>query len=273
MQLKPMIIFKANPAPAGKLCGGKNTITYAIHHNKPDRWGNHFPPLDECYITVSATANSNGPLTIDWMHNVLMPELGDEDVEFTERTGVLCDAFKGHYADEVKEHNAKHENLEWLMMDGGITPKCQPLDVLVNKVFKGFFRDLFEQWSLSAPLQDSGHPYAPSCQLLAQWVVAAWKKVPEELVRRSWEVSGYRSVEELEREVAAAALVEYSRQDLGAFVERIAGREGIDAWIDDANDPDVGPEEGFPEDGEVLWELAEADEEESDGEVGEDSEW
>jgi hypothetical protein len=40
------------------------------------------------------------------------------------------------------------ENLDWLLMDGGITPKAPPVDVLINKLFKGFFRDLFEEWSL-----------------------------------------------------------------------------------------------------------------------------
>ena len=33
--------------------------------------------------------------------------------------------------------------LKWLMVDGSITPKDQPLDVIINKVFKGLFRDLF----------------------------------------------------------------------------------------------------------------------------------
>ena len=54
-------------------------------------------------------------------------------------------------------------------MDGGITPKAQPLDVLINKVFKGFCRDLFEEWSLNAPTNPkTGHLLAPSRQLLAQ---------------------------------------------------------------------------------------------------------
>ena len=56
------------------------------------------------------------------------------------------------------------------MMDGGITPKFQPLDVIINKVFKGLFRDLFEEWLLNAPNNpNTGHPLAPSRQLLAQW--------------------------------------------------------------------------------------------------------
>ena len=77
------------------------------------------------------------------------------------------------------------------MMDGGITPKAQPLDVLIKKNFKGFFRDLFEEWSLNAPTNPKTvHLLAPSRQLLAQWIVKAWAKVPKEPVRKLWEVYG-----------------------------------------------------------------------------------
>ena len=77
------------------------------------------------------------------------------------------------------------------MMDGGITPKAQPLDALINKIFKELFRDLFEEWSLNARTKpEIGHPLAPSCQLLAQWILKAWAKVPQELVWKSWEVCG-----------------------------------------------------------------------------------
>ena len=77
------------------------------------------------------------------------------------------------------------------MMDGGITPKSQPPDVLINKKFKGFLRDLFEEWSLNAPTNPkTGHLLAPSRQLLAQWIVKAWAKVPKEPVWKSWEVYG-----------------------------------------------------------------------------------
>jgi len=70
-------------------------------------------------------------------------------------------------------------------MAGGITPKAQPPDVLINKIFKVYFRDLFESWSLNPPLKDDGNPLPPSCRLLAGWVVQAWEKVPTELVKKS----------------------------------------------------------------------------------------
>ena len=110
-----------------------------------------------------------------------------EDGTLKEPVGLVLDAFRGHFDKKVKAHNANHPLLKWLMMDGGITPKAQPLGVIINKAFKGFFRDLFEEWSLKAPTNPkTGHLLAPSRQLLAQWIVKAWAKVPKELVRKLW---------------------------------------------------------------------------------------
>ena len=81
---------------------------------------------------------------------------------------------------KVEAHNSNHPFLKWLMMDGVITPKAQPLNVIINKVLKGFFRDLFEEWSLNALTNPkTGHLLAPSCKLLSQWIVKAWGKVPK----------------------------------------------------------------------------------------------
>ena len=141
------------------------------------------------------------------------------------------------------------------MMDGGITPKAQPLDVIINKVFKGFFRDLFEEWSLNAPTNPkTGHPLAPSRQLLAQWIVKAWAKVPKEPVRKSWEVYGYKSTEDLsnEEETASVAVINYSQEQLGTMIENISGDDARMAWIDEANDR----QPVFPkEDNDVSWDV------------------
>ena len=124
-------------------------------------------------------------------------------------------------------------------MGGGITPKAQSLDVLINKVFKGLFRDLFEEWSLNAPTNPkTGHPLDPSRQMLAQWIVKTWAKFPKELVRKSWEVSGYNSTEDMsnEEEMASVAVINYSQEQLGTMIENISGDDARMAWIDEAND-------------------------------------
>ena len=108
------------------------------------------------------------------------------------------------------------------MMDGGITPKAQHLDVIINKVFKGLFRDLFEERSLNAPTNPkTGHLLAPSRQLLSQWIVKAWTKVTKEPVRKSWEVYRYKSTEDLsnEEDTASVAVINYSQEQLGTMIE------------------------------------------------------
>ena len=50
-----MLIFNATPAKKeGQACGHKNTVTYEIHHNTPDKWGNKYPCQDICCPTYQA---------------------------------------------------------------------------------------------------------------------------------------------------------------------------------------------------------------------------
>ena len=142
-----MIIFKATPNKIGKKNGNKASVTYEIYHNLKDKWGNSYPKKNLVYITVSLTASSSALLTLEYLDEVYFPEVGlDADGELLNNSGLVLDAFRGHYVKEVKAVTEPMEKLDWLLMDGGITPKAQPLDVLINKLFKGFYRDLFEKW-------------------------------------------------------------------------------------------------------------------------------
>ena len=141
------------------------------------------------------------------------------------------------------------------MMDGSITPKVQPLDVLINNFFKGFFRDFFEEWSLNAPTNpNTGHPLAPSRQLLEQWIVKAWAKIQKELVQKLWEVCGYKSIRDLnnEEETVSVAIVNYSQEQVGTMIENISVDDARMAWIDEVNDRQpVFPKEA----NDVSWDV------------------
>ena len=54
-------------------------MTYEIHHNLKDKRGNEYPSTEECYITVSPTANSSGDHTLEYLKKVFFPEVGMED--------------------------------------------------------------------------------------------------------------------------------------------------------------------------------------------------
>ena len=100
----------------------------------------------------------------------------------------------------------------------------------------------------------TGHPLAPSHQLLAQWIVKEWAKVPKEPVQKSWEVYGYKSTEDLskEEETASVAVINYSQEQLGTMIENISGDDAIMAWIDEENDRQLV----FPkEDNDVSWDV------------------
>ena len=62
----------------------------------------------------------------------------------------------------------------------------------------------------------------PSRQLYAQWVVKPWGTVPEELVRKSWKLCDYKSMEDLasvEACVSESLVVRYNT----ALTEAIEG--------------------------------------------------
>ena len=50
-------------------------------------------------------------------------------------------------------------------MKGGLTPEAQPPDRVVAKVFKDVLRELYDRYTLTAPVNPTtGAPHAPSRQ-------------------------------------------------------------------------------------------------------------
>ena len=108
-------------------------------------------------------------------------------------------------------------------MGGGLTPEVQPLNKTTNKVFKGYLCNLYDLYSLTAPLNSkTGAPIAPTRQLLFTWIVEAWEKFPEELVRKSWTACVYIHEDEINAS-NEDAIIPYSATKVGALVEKSFG--------------------------------------------------
>ena len=75
---------------------------------------------------------------------VILPELGMDMTTETspEQIGLIWDECLGHSAAIVKEYCLSLSSFYPEIIPGGLTPVAQPLDKVINKVFKGHFRDL-----------------------------------------------------------------------------------------------------------------------------------
>ena len=69
---------------------------------------------------------------------------------------------------------------------GGYTSKLQVLDVGVNKPFKGFVRNAYEDWMVANP-----HGTKVKRQDVAQWVWTAWLRVSQSTILNTWNAVGY----------------------------------------------------------------------------------
>lgn len=204
-KLIPFVIWKATPVPSGKKCGNRASVTYEIKNRHldecADRDGNKYPSRDKIYMTVAKTANSNKDLTQLILKKVILPGAGavkqGNTLTCDHKIGLLWDDFKSHSCPEVKSFCQSFDFLDVLILPGGLTPEGQPLDKVINKVFKGYFRDFYDEWTLSAKVDDNGNMRYPSRQLLAQWIVKAWDLIPEELVCKAWTACGYTPQEAL----------------------------------------------------------------------------
>ena len=85
--------------------------------------------------------------------------------------------------------------------------------------------------------------------------------VPEALVRRAWEVSGYTPYDQLCKEGQSTEIVQYSDKELGTEVETIAGDDAMMAWQNVDNEPDPEFDENSDD---VSWDIPETGDDEED---------
>ena len=214
---------------------------------------NEYPPRSKLEMFMAKSGNSNFLLTLSVLQNVIDPAIANDE---SNEAVLLWDDFKGHSKKEVKDYCLENKRRAVEIMAGGITPVAQPLDMTINKIFKGKFRDKYDFYMLNAKCNDKGHPIPPSRQLLAQWVVKAWDFVSEKLVAGSWESCGYKPYEMLRSSATttkSSAVTVFPKNKILSMVAKSYNNK------DDRNDAQtyfnffdfiVGDEEEFSSDSE-----------------------
>ena len=147
--------------------------------------------------------------------------------DFDRRILDLCDDFRFHSAKAVKAfnrgHHVRRQMLKWITTKGGLTPFVQPLDRLVKNMLKGYLSELYDFFSLTAPVNPAtGAICLPSRQQILTWIFEAWDQASEDICAKAWTSCSYKKKNELDGE-SKNGLVPYSDEQVGELVIRLCG--------------------------------------------------
>ena len=107
---------------------------------------------------------------------------------------LVCDQFKAHITESRKMCATKLKT-QLAVIPGELTSQLQPLDVSVNKPFKGFMREEWTKW-IEAPthhVTPTGRVKWLSICNVCEWVKNSWQRVKSETVVKSFKKCGISS--------------------------------------------------------------------------------
>ncbi|CAB1114454.1 unnamed protein product [Ectocarpus sp. CCAP 1310/34] len=191
-KLPPLLIFKGKPTAPGKPPAA-NSVEREFRVGK-DKKGVAYPQR-VVYAVDDKAWHTQRVFRDVWLPQLWNRRPGREGVLGKYRqpdTLLSWDDYIVHKTALCKEAMDK-SNTTLLFVPGGPTPKIQPRDGIVNKLFKSNMSRLHDDHmaSTDAVRNDRGHPEPPSRGLLAQWVKKkAWDKMDPESIRSSWRKAG-----------------------------------------------------------------------------------
>lgn len=190
-KLQPLLIFKGQPTPNGK-SPAPNSIEREFKDYK-DKKGIAYP-RGMVYAVDPKGWHSQRVLDDVWVPQVWNRRpgrLGRLGGYRQPDTLLAWDDYTVHKTDaSVKKMTESNTTL--FNIPGGLTPKLQPCDGLVNKIFKANMSRLYDDHMASNNVtrNDRGYPEPPSRGLVAQWVKKAWDALTPDEIRSSWRKAG-----------------------------------------------------------------------------------
>lgn len=202
-KLPPMLIFKRKTMPKGKLPPG------IFVHVQEKGW------MDQTGMDL-------------WFKRIWNKRPG---ALLKEPAMLVIDSFRGHLTTDVKKM-AGRSKTHLVVIPGGLTSQLQPLDVSINKPFKGLMREEWNKWMQrnDTNLTPSGKVRKPTIPEVCQWVLTAWEGIKNEIVVKSFKKCGIsNNLDGSEDEV----IYEDSVYENTASGEAESGDESDDSWKDE----------------------------------------
>ncbi|CAN0437062.1 unnamed protein product [Pylaiella littoralis] len=103
---------------------------------------------------------------------------------------LVLDDFRCHWDEKFQQKLKDLANTLVVMLGGGLTPVCQPLDRNTNKEFKRGFRARYTIWIRDNFGRSREKVSAPSRGLVATWVKEVWEGISERTIRSCFKVCG-----------------------------------------------------------------------------------
>ena len=132
--------------------------------------------------------------TNGWMDTSLMQRYVDylNDIRVKNRTRensamLVYDSFRGHLEDSIKE-KFRENGVYLAVIPGGLTSKCQPLDVSINKPFKDNLRKEWHSWMAGGGAGEtvSGNLRRASLSDVCLWVKRSWEGISTDIIVKSF---------------------------------------------------------------------------------------
>ncbi len=130
------------------------------------------------HIAFQENAWNDHSLTRLWFDKVWHHHVG------TNVNLLVWDEFGGHKKFQASKQR-QFANTHIVLIPPACTPIVQPLDVSINKSFKHHYRAMHDRWRANQTVFQS-----PTKQLVVNWIVSAWNRVPAEIVAKSFKVCG-----------------------------------------------------------------------------------
>jgi transposase-like protein len=161
-KIPPFLIYKGSASTTGR-----------IYQELRKREG--YPAELEYGVQKSAWMDEE--LMLQWLDKVWKPVT---EARQGKKTLLLLDVYAAHMTSAVMQVFA-NLNTEVEFVPNGYTSALQPMDVGINKPFKGYTRRFFEEWIETCP-----NGYKPHRRDAAKWVSLAWDLVTPTMIQKTW---------------------------------------------------------------------------------------